>query len=107
MAKMSRFEFDKKTREKIYSRDQYRCINCHDTGMLGVAHVFVPRSKGGLGVEENGVLMCQRCHHEMDNGRVKEISEMIKKVAEEYLKKQYHIDLEKIIYNKWKNYPVK
>lgn len=104
---MSRYEFDKKTRERIYSRDRRQCINCGDTSMLGIAHVFISRAKGGLGVEENGVLLCQRCHHEMDNGRVKEIGDMIRRVAEEYLKKQYHIDLEKIRYNKWKNYHIK
>lgn len=101
---MSLYEFNKKTRERIYERDQRKCVYCHSAGMLGVAHVFIPRSKGGLGIEENGVLLCQRCHHEMDNGKNEVISDMIKHVCELYLETQYEIDLKQIKHNKWKGY---
>ena len=63
MSKRSKLcEFDKKTRELIYTRDNNRCIYCNDKFGLGIAHVFVSRAHGGKGCIENGVLLCTKCH---------------------------------------------
>lgn len=53
-------------KKKVYERDRGLCIFCGRPGDP-VAHV-VPRSKGGLGVEQNIVTACGSCHAAMDNG---------------------------------------
>ena len=97
-------EFDKKTRQTIYERDNHRCVLCYGTTFLGIAHVFVPRSKGGLGVVENGALLCQNCHHAMDNGSDAAYSDMIRNGVEQYMHARYDIDISKLKENKWKGY---
>lgn len=51
----------------VYERDQGRCILC---GAMGDPWChYIARSHGGLGIEENIVTLCPRCHYEYDNGR--------------------------------------
>lgn len=54
-----------KVKRIVYDRDDGKCIICGRFG-LPEAHV-VPRSKGGLGVEQNIVTLCRECHDRMDN----------------------------------------
>lgn len=53
----------KKVKQKVYERDSGCCIVCGIgvTEEMACAHV-VPRSAGGLGVEENIVTLCNTCH---------------------------------------------
>lgn len=71
-------EFSPKTREAIKQRDHNECIFCglgyhmEDATWFGqnipnIMH-YIPRSQGGLGIEQNGVLGCQYHHDMMDNG---------------------------------------
>lgn len=50
---------------------------------------YISRAKGGLGIEENIVTLCQDCHHNFDNGKSKEVSQAIKSVIEAHLKHFY------------------
>ena len=53
-------------KRKVWARDKEKCIICHSPYAMPNAH-FIPRSKGGLGIEENIVTLCQNCHHKFDN----------------------------------------
>lgn len=69
---------------KVNKRDGGRCIICGAPGIPN-AH-YIRRSQGGLGIEENIVTLCPKCHHDFDNGfRRYEIGERIK----EYLESVY------------------
>lgn len=103
-------EFSDKERVKIYERDRYGCIFCRmgymptdntfAKGTLSVMH-YIPRSHGGLGVEQNGALGCQHHHEMMDNGNKGNREEMLE-MFRNYLKLHYHDwDESKLIYNKW------
>lgn len=50
----------------VAERDGGRCVYCGKPG-LPEAH-FIPRSAGGLGIEENIVTLCRECHDRFDNG---------------------------------------
>lgn len=65
---------------------------------------FIPRSKGGLGVEQNIVTLCQLCHHDFDNGKDADRKKDIGTFIENYLKDYYgpEWDKEKLIYLKFK-----
>ena len=77
-------EIPQSVREKVYQRDDGKCIICHFAGVPN-AH-FIPRSCGGLGIEQNIVTLCPACHYDYDNGfKRKTYGEKI----EEYLKTYY------------------
>lgn len=52
-------------KRKVYDRDRGRCIFCGEVGDP-VAH-YIARSHGGLGIEENIVAACWKCHLLMDS----------------------------------------
>lgn len=54
------------TKKKVWERDGERCIICGSPNAMPNAH-FIPRSKGGLGIEQNIVTLCLNCHHAYDN----------------------------------------
>lgn len=49
----------------VYERDLEKCIFCGAPG-LPEAHV-IPRSHGGLGIPQNIVTVCRKCHDKLDN----------------------------------------
>lgn len=51
----------------VWERDGQRCVLCSSPSAAPNAH-YIPRSQGGLGVEENIVTLCQDCHDRYDNG---------------------------------------
>ena len=61
-----------KVKLEVWERDNQRCVVCGTTQAMPNAHVFVSRAKGGLGVKENVVTLCQECHRKLDNGKNKE-----------------------------------
>lgn len=87
----------KKTKEKVYKRDKGRCIFC---GMPGLpeAH-YIPRSHGGLGIEQNIVTVCRPCHDLMDNSILRR---KMLETAAEHLQSFYPDWTETdLIYDKW------
>lgn len=76
-------EISVEVKRKVLARDGH-CIWCGSPG-LPEAH-FVPRSRGGLGIEENILTLCRECHfaydHTLDRPRMGEF-------FREYLKSKY------------------
>lgn len=98
MSKMSKAcDISPKVKKAVYERDNGLCIICGAQGLPN-AH-YIPRSKGGLGIEQNIVTLCPQCHHDYDNGgKRKDYGTMIKA----YLKFRYDDwDEEKLYYNKY------
>lgn len=58
-------DIPKRVKDAVWQRDQHRCILCQSTQAMPNAHV-VSRAQGGLGVEQNIVTLCQKCHRALD-----------------------------------------
>ena len=71
-------------KEKVFMRDRGKCVVCGEPGVPN-AH-YIRRSQGGLGIEENIVTLCPKCHHDFDNGFKRE---QIGAWISEYLEKWY------------------
>lgn len=70
----------------VWERDNRKCILCNSLIAMPNAH-FIPRSKGGLGIEQNIVTLCLQCHHNLDQTtQRKELLELVKN----YLMRKYH-----------------
>ena len=89
----------REVKEKVWERDQGRCVLCgRSYGAFPNAH-YIARSHGGLGIEENIVTLCIPCHHAYDNSeRRPEIREELRK----YLQSQYYgWDEKNLVYTKY------
>jgi hypothetical protein len=97
-------EFSQSVRDDIEERDQNTCVLCGIRQGAPNMH-YIPRSDGGLGIEQNGACGCDTCHHEYDNGYNKDVNlrERHKKRFREYLMSQYDDwNEEDLYYNKWR-----
>ena len=80
-------DISKAVKERVWERDGHRCIFCGSSSAMPNAH-YIPRSKGGLGIEQNIVTACIYCHQLMDQGTFSQRHE--KQVqAKEYLDNKY------------------
>lgn len=85
----------------VYRRDRGLCLNCGKPGDP-VAH-FISRKRGGLGVPQNILTLCEDCHKKFDTGTRQEREGMRESFAE-YLRSQYpDWDESKLVYSKWRN----
>ena len=75
-------------KKKVWERDKHHCIYCGNPYAMPNAH-YLSRAHGGLGIEENIVTLCQKCHHNFDNGKSKELKEAIKHKIEVHLRSFY------------------
>lgn len=90
-------------KKKVWERDSQCCIFCGSPNAAPNMH-FIPRSHGGLGIEQNIGTGCQECHHKLDNTEHR--AEMLVEF-EIYLKSKYeNWNLSDLIYDKWKGYPL-
>ena len=86
-------DIPKRVKERVWERDGGCCIFCgNGVNVMPNAHV-IPRSKGGLGVEENIVTACtmltkNKCHYYLDNGDEWQRKTMLES-AERYLRQHY------------------
>lgn len=104
-------EFSTSARIKIHNRQRNGCLFClmnyemekaepYELSIHEIMHV-VPRSHGGLGIEQNGVLGCKYHHMMMDNGSSGKREEMLE-ICREYLKRCYpDYDFSRVIYTKY------
>ena len=77
-----------KVRETVKARDNHCCVYCGTSYMNQLAHIFINRSHGGLGIEQNLACLCIGCHMALDNGKAYK-AEPIREVCESYLKHRY------------------
>lgn len=107
-------QFKKDTIREIQQRDNYSCLFCRigyhcenfdPCNMNYITHDimhFIPKSKLGLGIPENGVEGCRYHHHLLDNGNLGLRTEMLKKM-ENYLKSIYpKWNKKDLVYRKYK-----
>lgn len=72
---------------KVWERDNRCCVYCHSHAASPEAH-YISRAKGGLGIEQNILTLCRRCHGRYDNGLKSERAEM-KDRFKRYLSSKY------------------
>lgn len=85
----------------VWNRDQHKCIFCGKLLPWNYANAhFIPRSAGGLGIEENIFTACDDCHREQDNGLN---TKVYTDKAEKYLRACYgqNWHVENLIYKKY------
>ena len=86
-----------RVKKAVWERDKQHCIYCGSVRAMSNAH-FISRAKGGLGIEENIVTLCQNCHYNFD---MTDMREHYKEYIENYLKKKYpNWDKENLIYRR-------
>lgn len=73
-------------KQAVNRRDGGRCVYCLDRG-LPEAH-YIPRSNGGLGIEQNILTLCRSCHDRFDHGD-RETREGMREYFREYLMSKY------------------
>ena len=80
-------EINSKVRERVKKRDSWEgancCIYCGSPHGIQVHH-FIERSRGGMGIEQNLVSLCYRCHAKLHGGDTE-----IKNFCWEYLHERY------------------
>ena len=78
------------------------CIICGSPEGQPNAH-YIARAQGGLGIEENVVTLCPKCHRLYDQSDRRGLyGEMIR----DYLRVQYdHWDEARLTYKKWEDEP--
>lgn len=105
-------EFSAEARREIMARDHNECIFCRRNYQMqgatwmakevkSIMH-YIPRSKGGLGIPQNGAIGCIYHHDMMDNGNRGNRGEMLC-IFRIYLQEQYpEWKEEDLTYDKWK-----
>lgn len=90
----------KQVKKAVYDRDREKCVWCgrYVPQDCASAH-YIPRSQGGLGIEQNILTLCGDCHSEYDNGKHRE---KMKEYFRNYLEAEYGvIDERDLVYTKW------
>jgi hypothetical protein len=67
-------QFDKETTQAIFERDSFSCIVCGSNQIDVKPHHIKFKSRGGMGVLQNGVTLCRHCH-DKSHGKVKDVSQ--------------------------------
>lgn len=87
------------TKHRVWMRDSECCVWCGRwvPEYYASAH-FIPRARGGLGVEQNILTLCRDCHREFDQGtNRKELEQAFR----EYLNAMYENWNEKDLVYRW------
>ena len=83
-------------KKAVYERDGGCCIICGAPGDP-VCH-FISRAQGGLGIEENVLTLCWRCHMAYDQGPDRR---QLRGILKKYLQSKYpEWDESKLVYRK-------
>ena len=83
-------DIPQKVKQVVWERDNHCCVICGNSyNVMPNAH-YIPRSKGGLGIEQNIFTACTRltendCHYKFDNGTQEEREKLKEKVQEYFM----------------------
>ena len=81
----------------MWERDNHRCILCGSYNAAPVAH-YISRAQGGLGIEQNIVTLCDKCHRDYDQTALRRL---YRTQIRQYLFRQYtDWDESKLFYKK-------
>ena len=104
-ARTKAVDISKKVKDAVWERDGGRCVICGSSyNVMPNAH-YIPRSAGGLGIEQNVVTLCtnltqNQCHYKFDYGSRAEREQIGKKISK-YLRSCYpDWSEDKLIYKK-------
>lgn len=79
----------KAVKDRVWERDQGACVWCGNmTAYVFPDAHFIPRSRGGLGVEENVLTLCRSCHRRYDYGDAC-VRALMRAYFREYLQSRY------------------
>lgn len=98
-------DFSRRAKVEISIRDRIEgwpcCVYCGASAPVELAWSnahYISRAQGGLGIPENGLTLCPRCHRRYDQSTDRE---EMREFFREYLKEKYEgWDEEKLIYRK-------
>lgn len=91
-------DIPQKVKAEVWERDGGCCILCGSPNAAPNAH-YIPRSHGGLGVAQNVVTLCGKCHTDYDNSGARRA---LQAEIRAYLMARYPgWDETKLIYRKW------
>lgn len=86
-------------KKAVMERDGGLCVYCHNPG-LPEAH-FISRRKNGMGIEENILTLCRKCHKDFDFG-TREDREGMREYFKDYLMSKYpHWDEKMLVYRRY------
>lgn len=87
------------TKRVVYERDDGLCVYCKSPG-LPEAH-YIARSHSGLGIEQNILTLCRRCHDLYDRGP-RETRDRMRQIFRNYLSSKYdNWDESQLIYRRY------
>lgn len=94
-------DIQKGVKQVVWERDNYECIFCNTkVPLLNANAHLIPRSQGGLGIEQNIFTACDKCHSEQENGLN---TEKYEHEAEIYLRSKYpNWNKKNLIFKKYK-----
>lgn len=89
-----------KLKKKVWERDNHRCIFCHTLVAWNYANShYIKRSQLGLGIEQNIMTNCERCHKLFEESSERE---QMKEKAKNYFLSLYPDWNEKdLVYKKY------
>lgn len=93
-------EISKKVKIIVWERDNHKCIFCQKEVSWEYANShYIKRSQLGMGIPENIMTNCERCHNLFEESIYRE---KMKKFARDYLMSKYdHWDEEMLVYKKY------
>lgn len=80
-----RLDIPRTVKDAVWERDNRCCVLCGNPQAMPNAH-YISRAQGGLGIEQNIVTLCMKCHRDYDQSAARQY---IKEEIRHYLSSKY------------------